>query len=85
MRFGMGLAAVLAVAAAGVTGCGTETTDRTVTGAGIGAGAGAVAGPPGAIIGGIAGGAAGATTKEDDVNLGKPVWDWDPELPEEVR
>lgn len=65
----------------GLTGCGSTTSDRALSGAGIGAGAGAVGaaitgGNPaaGAFIGGAAGAAAGGLTKEKDVNLGKPWW-----------
>jgi uncharacterized membrane protein len=60
--------------------CGSSTSDRAITGAGIGAGVGAVGGlllgdpVTGALIGGAVGGATGALTKEDQVNLGKPVW-----------
>lgn len=64
-----------------LTGCGTTTSDRALSGAGIGAGAGAAVGAvtglgpaTGAAIGGAAGAAAGGLTDEDDVNLGKPVW-----------
>lgn len=61
--------------------CGSSTSDRALSGAGIGAGVGAAAGAvtggspvTGAILGGAAGAAGGALTDEDDVNLGKPVW-----------
>lgn len=61
--------------------CGSSTSDRALSGAGIGAatgaGAAAVTGGSvgqGALIGGVIGGAAGGLTKEEDVNLGKPVW-----------
>lgn len=64
-----------------VTACGQSTSDRALSGAGIGAGAGAVGGAllggdplTGAVVGGAVGAAAGGLTKEDDVNLGKPVW-----------
>ena len=49
-------------------------------GAGIGAGVGAIGGLivgaplEGALIGGAVGGGAGALTKEDQINLGKPIW-----------
>ncbi len=52
-----------------LSGCGTNTTDRTVSGAGIGAATGAVVGAVyamtpvgGALLGGAIGGAAGALT-----------------------
>jgi hypothetical protein len=64
-----------------VTACGSSTTDRATTGAGIGAAAGAVVGAVtglgplgGALIGGAAGAAAGAVTRQDQVDLGRPVW-----------
>ncbi len=61
--------------------CGSSTSDRAFSGAGIGAATGATAGAVtggsvagGALLGGAIGAAAGGLTKEDDVNLGKPVW-----------
>ena len=61
--------------------CGTSTTDRALSGAGIGAGLGAAGsmatgGSPvtGGLLGGAAGAAAGGLTSPDTVNLGKPVW-----------
>lgn len=61
--------------------CGSTTSDRALSGAGIGAGVGAAGsaltgGSPltGAVVGGAVGAAAGGFTKEKDVNLGKPVW-----------
>lgn len=74
---------VLSIAIAGlvVSGCGTTTTERGVSGAGIGAAAGAALGAvtglsvaQGAIIGAVAGGATGALTNKDQVNLGEPAW-----------
>ena len=67
------LAAVL-LAGAVLSACGTTTTDRTASGAGIGAGIGLLGGPPGVLIGALAGGAAGAVTKPSQVDLGDPVW-----------
>jgi osmotically inducible lipoprotein OsmB len=67
------LAATL-LAAAVLSACGTTTTDRAASGAGIGAGIGLLAGPPGVVVGALAGGATGAVTKPKDVNLGQPVW-----------
>jgi len=72
------LAAAVSVLA--LSACGSSTSDRAITGAGIGAGVGAVGGlllgdpVTGALIGGAVGGATGALTKEDQVNLGKPAW-----------
>lgn len=70
------VAAILLLAA-----CGSKTSDRALSGAGIGAGVGAVGGAlmggspaTGAILGGAVGAAAGGLTKEEDVNFGKPVW-----------
>ena len=61
--------------------CGTNSTDRTVSGAGIGAATGAVVGAVtpltpvgGALLGGAIGGATGALTTPSQVDLGKPVW-----------
>jgi hypothetical protein len=74
---------LIAISAAGLAGCGTSTTDRSISGAGIGAGTGALVGLafggvgaiPGALIGAGAGGATGAFTDEDQIYLGKAVWD----------
>lgn len=62
-------------------GCGSSTTERGLSGAGIGAAAGATGAAVtggstvgGAVVGGAAGAAAGAATDEDDVDLGEPVW-----------
>ena len=69
-------AAVLALLGA----CGSKTSDRTLSGAGIGAGVGAVGGAlmgspaTGAIVGGAVGAATGGLTKEEDIDLGEPVW-----------
>lgn len=61
--------------------CGTSTTDRAISGAGVGAATGAagsaIAGGnagTGALIGGAAGAAAGALTDSRDVYLGEPIW-----------
>ncbi len=65
-----------------LAGCGSSTTDRALSGAGIGAAGGAAVGGltggsvlGGALIGGAAGGAAGALTDRDDIDLGRPIWD----------
>jgi hypothetical protein len=75
---GIALAAGLALA---LSACGTNTTDRALSGAGIGAGAGAATGAitggsvvGGALLGGAAGAAVGGLTDEDDINLGRPLW-----------
>jgi hypothetical protein len=61
--------------------CGTTTTDRAISGAGIGAASGAVGSAlvggdagTGALIGGAVGAAAGALTGPGDVYLGEPIW-----------
>jgi osmotically inducible lipoprotein OsmB len=60
--------------------CGSTTSDRAVSGAGIGAVAGVVGGALigapaiGAAVGAAAGGTIGAVTTPSDVDLGKPVW-----------
>ena len=68
----------------GLAACGTSErpVDRAGGGAGVGAASGAAIGAlfggigiiPGALIGGAVGGATGAVTKDEDVNLGEPVW-----------
>ena len=63
-----------------LAGCGTKTSDRALSGAGIGAAAGAVGGAlmgspaTGAAIGGAAGAAAGGLTDSNTIDLGKPIW-----------
>ncbi len=63
-----------------VSGCGTTTSDRAVSGGLLGAGAGAVVGSmtgsavTGAVIGGVAGAAIGASTSHCDLDLGTPYW-----------
>lgn len=60
--------------------CGSTTSDRAMSGAGIGAAAGVVGGALigapliGAAVGAAAGGTIGAVTNPSDVDLGKPVW-----------
>ncbi len=77
LMFGLGLL---------VTACGSSTSDRTLSGAGIGAAAGTVVGAftglsllQGALIGAAAGGLTGALTSEDAINLGDPIWASDTE------
>lgn len=73
----IGLSAALAIA---VSGCGSSTGDRGLSGAGLGAAGGAVVGAmtgswvTGAAIGAAAGAAAGVLTDDSQVNLGKPWW-----------
>ncbi len=73
------LAALLSISLAA---CGSSKTDRALSGAGIGAGIGAAGAAVtggsvlgGAVIGGAAGGATGALTDEEDLDLGKPIWE----------
>ncbi|PIZ31359.1 MAG: hypothetical protein COY40_02255 [Alphaproteobacteria bacterium CG_4_10_14_0_8_um_filter_53_9] len=72
---------LVALAAIGVSACGSTPGDRALSGAGLGAAAGTVGtvvtgGNPltGALIGAGVGAAAGAVTNEDQVNFGKPIW-----------
>ena len=76
MKYLLAGAALLALAA-----CGTDPTDRALSGGAIGAGGGALLGGAtglgagtGALLGGAAGAAGGGLTKPSDVDLGKPVW-----------
>ena len=57
-----------------LSGCGTATGDRGLSGAGIGAGIGLIAGPPGVVVGGAIGAGVGMLSKPSQVNLGKPAW-----------
>ena len=75
---------LLLAAAMTLSACGSSTGDRTASGAGIGVTAGAVVGAvtglsvvEGVLIGAAAGGIIGAVTDEDDIDLGKPVWESD--------
>ena len=76
------IAAALCVATLSLGACGTNTLDRTASGAAIGAGAGAGVGLlfggvgvlPGALVGAAVGGAGGLITTPDQVDLGQPVW-----------
>ena len=75
------IVALLVCVALTVSACGSSTSDRTISGAGIGAIAGTVIGAvtglsllQGALIGAAAGGLTGALTSEDVVNLGDPIW-----------
>jgi len=74
---------VLAGALLTLGACGTNPTERAMSGAAIGAGSGAaigaIAGGPagaafGAWVGGASGALAGAVTPPNMVNLGTPVW-----------
>ncbi len=69
------------VVAVALTGCGTTTEDRTISGGLLGAGAGAVvAGATGgsvgtgAVIGAVGGAVVGAVSDPCKLNLGDPFW-----------
>ena len=74
------LAATLSLSLLAVTACGSSTSDRAISGAGIGAGVGALGGllvgapVEGALIGGAVGGGVGALTRKNQIDLGKPLW-----------
>jgi hypothetical protein len=81
--FGRALVAVPLIVGGLLLGaCGTDTTDRGVSGAGIGAAGGAAIGAifggvgalPGAIIGAAVGGGTGAVSSPQQIDLGQPVW-----------
>ena len=63
-----------------LTGCGTSTGDRGLSGGLLGAGTGAAIGSlagaagTGALWGGLGGAAIGMLTSSDTINLGKPIW-----------
>lgn len=65
----------LAIAMLGLAACGTTDEERAATGAGIGGAAGYAVGAP--LTGALVGGATGLFTESDDINLGKPIWEWD--------
>ena len=73
---------VVFVLAAILAACGSSTSDRALSGAGIGAASGAMLSAAtggdalnGAILGGAVGAAVGGLTDEDDFDLGDPIWD----------
>jgi uncharacterized membrane protein len=74
------LLAALSLLVLALTACGSSTSDRALSGAGIGAGVGALGGwmvgnpVGGALVGGAVGAGTGALTDKDQVNLGKPIW-----------
>jgi hypothetical protein len=70
----MRIVAIGILASVLLSGCGTATGDRGLSGAGIGAGIGVIGGPPGIVVGGVVGAAAGMLSKPQQVNLGKPAW-----------
>lgn len=76
-NFAMGAVLVSALA---LTGCGTSTGDRMLSGAGLGAAGGAIIGAAtgspatGAAIGAVTGAAIGGLTSPCDLDLGTPFW-----------
>jgi osmotically inducible lipoprotein OsmB len=75
------VAALAAFSMLALSACGTNPTDRAISGGGIGVATGAVAGAVlggpvigAALLGGAVGAAAGALTSSHNVDLGKPVW-----------
>jgi hypothetical protein len=80
MKLIMPFAALALGSALAVSACGTTTSDRALSGAGIGALGGAAIGSvtgsagKGALIGGALGAAAGALIPPEQANLGDPVW-----------
>jgi osmotically inducible lipoprotein OsmB len=65
-----------------LSGCGTATQERALSGAGIGAAAGAATAAlseadllSAGLLGAAAGAAAGALTEPETVNLGEPIWE----------
>jgi osmotically inducible lipoprotein OsmB len=74
------LIAGLCVTVIGLSACGYNQGDRTLSGAGIGAGVGLVGGAlvgaplEGALIGGVVGAGTGVLTDPNQVNLGRPLW-----------
>lgn len=74
-----GLVVVL-IAGLELSGCGTDPSDRALSGGLLGAGSGAAIGAiagnagEGALIGGLGGLAIGALTSSDSLNLGTPPW-----------
>lgn len=77
----MRLISVLVASMLLLAGCGTRTSDRAISGAGIGAAAGAVVGAvtgltvlQGVVLGAASGGLIGGLTNASTVNLGKPIW-----------
>lgn len=74
------LALTLLASITALSACGSSTSDRALSGGGIGAGVGALGGflvgapIEGALIGGAVGAGTGALTKENQIDLGKPIW-----------
>ena len=62
--------------ASALAACGSSTSDRALSGAGVGAVGGALMGHTlgGAALGGAAGATTGALTNKNQINLGRPWW-----------
>jgi hypothetical protein len=79
-RFRILTASTLIAAAFALSACGTDPSDRAVSGGLLGAGAGAAIGSlagsagAGAIIGGVGGAAVGALSDPCSLDLGDPFW-----------
>jgi osmotically inducible lipoprotein OsmB len=73
-------ASLLIVAALALSGCGTTTEERALSGGAIGAAGGAVIGALtgswalGTVLGAATGVAAGALTTPEQIDVGKPIW-----------
>lgn len=65
---------LLAAASILVSGCGTTTGDRGLSGASIGAGIGVIGGPPGMVVGGVVGAGVGMLSSPRQIDLGRPPW-----------
>jgi osmotically inducible lipoprotein OsmB len=73
-------ASILIAAALALSGCGTTTEERALSGGAFGAAGGAVIGALtgswalGAVLGAATGVAAGALTTPEQIDVGKPIW-----------
>jgi hypothetical protein len=74
------LAAGLVTSVLALGACGSNPTDRALSGGAIGAGTGLVGGAllgapvAGMAVGAVGGAAVGALTTPDQVNMGRPAW-----------
>jgi hypothetical protein len=67
--------ALLAVAALGLSACGTTQAQRGLSGAAIGGGVGLLGGPGGILVGAGVGASVGILTDKEDIYLGEPIWE----------
>ena len=72
---------IVIVSLLGLSGCGYNSQDRVLSGAGLGAATGAVTTAvvggsvgTGILLGTAAGAIVGGVTQNEDINLGKPFW-----------